>query len=278
MLNPDQQSMAKLKRLVRSLKREGQWGQVFSYGRMANEVTTFADSYWAGWKETRKSSSVGVILLGNHVPYTRKQKIMAKSSAEAELYAAALGASGLKAVVSLLKDLGHGLKPALDIDASTAYVRASLAPARSPRSSPCVGPRTRSHSPCFSAAVAGQGLSCPPRLALAREGCGYHCRANCLCTSLRQLSQGLNETSLLSLLLLHLLQRLMQLLILSPQLSQLPDELFWIHHTLPPVTTPFSGSSLEHWPGDQQCFATRFAEYVQCALLCVRCELCPCDK
>ena len=34
---------------------------------------------------------------------------------------------------------------------------------------------------------------------------------------------------MLSLLLLHLLQRLVQMLILSPQLSQLRNELFWIH-------------------------------------------------
>ena len=49
--------------------------------------------------------------------YTRKQKIIARSSAEAELYAAALGASELKGIVSLLKDLGYEKKPVLAIDA-----------------------------------------------------------------------------------------------------------------------------------------------------------------
>ena len=48
---------------------------------------------------------------------TRKQKIIAKSSAEAELHAAALGASESKGIVSLLKDLGYELKPVLAIDA-----------------------------------------------------------------------------------------------------------------------------------------------------------------
>ena len=52
MSNPDQQSMAKLKRRVRYLKSARQWGQVFSYG-MDNEVTTFTDSDWTGCKETR---------------------------------------------------------------------------------------------------------------------------------------------------------------------------------------------------------------------------------
>ena len=54
-------------RLVRYLKRERQWGQIFGYGRLVEEVTTFTDSYWAGCKETRKSSSAGVIMLGDHV-------------------------------------------------------------------------------------------------------------------------------------------------------------------------------------------------------------------
>ena len=37
---------------------------------------------------------------------TRKQKVVAKSSAEAELYAAALGVSEAKGVQSMMRDLG----------------------------------------------------------------------------------------------------------------------------------------------------------------------------
>ena len=95
MSSPKQQSLAKLKGLAGYLKRERQWGQVFEYGKLAGELTVFTDSDWAGCKETRKSSSAGVLMLGRHIlkAYTRKQKVIAKSSAEAELYAAALGAS-----------------------------------------------------------------------------------------------------------------------------------------------------------------------------------------
>ena len=66
-------------------------GQIFGYGRLVEEVTIFTDSNLAGCKETRKSSSAGLIMLGDHAlkAYTRKQKIIARSSAEAELYAAA---------------------------------------------------------------------------------------------------------------------------------------------------------------------------------------------
>ena len=92
MSSPNQQSLAKLKRLARCLKRERQWGQVFEYRIMAEQLTAFTDSDWAGCKETRKSSSTGAMMLGRHTlkAYTRKQKVIAKSSAQAELYAAAL--------------------------------------------------------------------------------------------------------------------------------------------------------------------------------------------
>ena len=61
MSTPNQQSLAKLQRLVRYLKRERQWGQIFIYGRMVEEVTTDSDSGWACY-DTRKSSGGGVIL------------------------------------------------------------------------------------------------------------------------------------------------------------------------------------------------------------------------
>ena len=49
--------------------------------------------------------------------YTRKQKVIAKSSAETELYAAALGASEAKGVQSMMRVLGFAVKPVLNIDA-----------------------------------------------------------------------------------------------------------------------------------------------------------------
>ena len=119
MSSPTQQSLAKLKRLARFLKRERQWGQVFQYEKAVEEVTMFTDSDWAGCKETRKSSSAGVAMTGSHAlkAYTRKQKIIARSSAEAELYAAALGASELKGIISLMRDMGYEKRPVLAIDA-----------------------------------------------------------------------------------------------------------------------------------------------------------------
>ena len=67
----------------------------------------------------RKSSSAGVALVVRHFlkAWTRKQKIIARSSAEAELCAAALGASGAKGAKSMMSDLGFAVKPVLIIDA-----------------------------------------------------------------------------------------------------------------------------------------------------------------
>ena len=77
---------------------------------MVEEVTTFSDSDWAGCKETRKTSSACVMLLGNHnlKAYTCKQKSLQ------EAVAAVLGAP--EGIVSLLKDLGCEIQPVLAID------------------------------------------------------------------------------------------------------------------------------------------------------------------
>ena len=60
-----------------------------------------------------------MILLGSHTleAYTRKQQIIARGRAEAELYAAASEASESNGMVSLLKDLGYEMKAVLAIDA-----------------------------------------------------------------------------------------------------------------------------------------------------------------
>ena len=80
--------------------------------KYSEEGTRFTDSDWAGFQETRKSPSAGVIMFGRHTlkACTRNQnnhcKKQCRSSAEAELYATVLGASGSKGIVSVLTDLG----------------------------------------------------------------------------------------------------------------------------------------------------------------------------
>ena len=119
MSDPAQHHFSKLKRLVRCLNGERDaWIQVYEFGDM-REVTVFSDSDWAGDKETTTWSSASIAPVGRHLlkAYTRKQKIIARSCAEAELYAAELKASEAKGVQNMMCDLGFAVKPVLIIDA-----------------------------------------------------------------------------------------------------------------------------------------------------------------
>ena len=61
-------------------------------------VTVFTDSDWAGCIKSAKSTSGGIVMIGDHVikTYSRQQRVIALSSAEAELYAmVAASAEGL---------------------------------------------------------------------------------------------------------------------------------------------------------------------------------------
>ena len=71
------------------------------------------------WKNGRRSDNFYRFRFGNHAlkAYTRKQHIIARRSAETGQYAAALGASESKGIVSLLKDLCYETKPVLAIGA-----------------------------------------------------------------------------------------------------------------------------------------------------------------
>ena len=120
MSNPTHQRLAKLKRLVRYLKRERQWREhVFSYGRMVEEVTTFF-RFRLG-RLQRNSNIIKRRRDTERQPHLESMHAQAKdharNSEEAELDAAALGASESRGILSLLTDLGYEMKPVLAIDA-----------------------------------------------------------------------------------------------------------------------------------------------------------------
>ena len=59
------------------------------------EVHVYTDSDWAGCRRTRKSTSGGMIMIGEHVikSWSRTQKAITLSSGEAELVALVAGMS-----------------------------------------------------------------------------------------------------------------------------------------------------------------------------------------
>ena len=71
---------------------------MFEYGKMDEELAAFTDSDWAGCKETRKSSSAGVMILGRHTlkAYTRKQEGHRKEQCRSGVVGGSIGTVGSK--------------------------------------------------------------------------------------------------------------------------------------------------------------------------------------
>ena len=85
-------------------------------------LTAFTDSDWAGCPVTARSTSGGIIAIGDHVikTYSRQQKVIALSSAEAELYAMVAASAESLAVISYSRDLGHTMVGEIYTDSAAA--------------------------------------------------------------------------------------------------------------------------------------------------------------
>jgi hypothetical protein len=107
MSRPTAKDFAKIKKVVRFLKGLGAviWKYKWQCEDESCNITVYVDSDWAGCKETRRSTSGGVIKVGQHVlrTWSSTQPTIATSSGEAELIAMADGASR-----------GLGLRTAMD--------------------------------------------------------------------------------------------------------------------------------------------------------------------
>lgn len=85
-------------------------------------ITTYVDSDWSGCRRTRKSTSGGVIYLGESMVrgWSTTKAVIALSSGEAEYYAALKGASISLGFQSLLRGLGMDASIVLYTDSSAA--------------------------------------------------------------------------------------------------------------------------------------------------------------
>ena len=74
-------------------------------------ITGYTDSDWAGCVATARSTSGGIVCLGSHVikTYSRQQKTIALSSAEAELHAMVANSAEVLGIIGLCRDLGMKL-------------------------------------------------------------------------------------------------------------------------------------------------------------------------
>ena len=80
------------------------------------------DAGWAGCRRARKSTSGGSISIGGHCIkcWSKTQAVIAKSSAESELYGVVKGACEALGVKTLCNDLGFEVEISLELDATAA--------------------------------------------------------------------------------------------------------------------------------------------------------------
>merc|ERR1711873_342837 len=97
-----------LKRLSRYLLDKVRARTLYKYQTHFKRIQVWVDTDYAGCKRTRKSTSGGVIMLGEHAikTWSVTQAVIALSSGEAEYYGIVKGASAGLGVCSVLADLG----------------------------------------------------------------------------------------------------------------------------------------------------------------------------
>ena len=88
--------------------------------QQTGELEAYSDAGWGGDTATRRSMSAGVIMRGGHClkVWTKKQEVVALSSAESELCAAVMTALEGLGIQGVAKDLGTTCRLNLHLDAS----------------------------------------------------------------------------------------------------------------------------------------------------------------
>ena len=122
MAKPRKCDWAPLKRVARYLVGAPRFTQLFEWQESPSQLTAFADSDWAGERETRKSTSGGLVMWGLHVlkSWSSTQQVIALSSGEAELYALIKAAAQVKGLMSVMLDFDRTLNCTVCTDASAA--------------------------------------------------------------------------------------------------------------------------------------------------------------
>ena len=122
MANPRLSSMVMVKRIAKYLLGRLRLVMKFQWQSMPSTISTYTDSDWAGCPRTARSTSGGIVMIGSHVikSYSRQQKTVALSSAEAELHAAVAASAETLGVVGLCSDMGFEISGEVYADSSAA--------------------------------------------------------------------------------------------------------------------------------------------------------------
>ena len=119
---PKASDWPKLQRLGRFLLGRPRLVIEFPWQNAPTMVTAYTDSDWAGCAKTARSTSGGIVMIGDHVikTYSKQQRTVALSSAEAELYAMVAASAEALAIIAYAADLGLKLDGEVYTDSSAA--------------------------------------------------------------------------------------------------------------------------------------------------------------
>ena len=122
MSKPDQSDWDALKRLGRYLLDKTRVIVKYEYQVIPEEIEVTVDTDFAGCLTTRKSTSGGIVKLGDHCikAWSSNQAVIALSSGEAEYYGIVKGASNALGISGILKDLGVSIQVGVSTDSSAA--------------------------------------------------------------------------------------------------------------------------------------------------------------
>ena len=117
MHNPGEQHMNAVMRILRYLKSVPGNGILFSKNTNKQNIEVYTDADWAGAIDDRRSiSGYFTFVGGNLVTWrSKKQNVVARSSAEAEYRGMALGICEALWLKFLLQDLGYSLKQPIQL-------------------------------------------------------------------------------------------------------------------------------------------------------------------
>ena len=127
MANPTESHLERLKRMGRYLQGRMRYVIMYNFQGDIYSVNSFSDSDWAGDMASRKSTSGGCLMVGDHCikAWSTNQSNVALSSGEAEFYALTRASAIAMGAKSLLEDLGISLKIRVLTDATTGKAIAS---------------------------------------------------------------------------------------------------------------------------------------------------------
>lgn len=122
MSNPDCVTEASVIRLLRYLRGHERCVTSFRWQSRPATLRVLTDSDWGGCRWTRRSTSGGVAMVGNHLVrhWSKTQSTVALSSGEAELYSLVLGSAVVLNLQGMMGELGYPITAAVATDSTAA--------------------------------------------------------------------------------------------------------------------------------------------------------------